>query len=361
MKVLVVEDDAISREVVAHVLTSAGYEVVTASDGNEALQAIDTIGHCQLVISDRDMPGMNGIELCRELRARNTRGYVYFIMLTKLDQPKDKIEGFAAGADDYITKPFNSAELLMRVNTGRRIIALETRDMAIFMMAKLAESRDPETGEHLERVRNFAKTLAHHMYERHPRRQGLDRLFVDLIYDTSPLHDIGKVAIPDRVLLKPGKLTAEEFEIMKRHTLEGAKTIQAALEAYPNARFLQMAWEIAISHHEKFDGTGYPYGLSGEQIPLSARIVAVADVYDAVTSKRVYKDAFPHEAARSIIIDGSAHHFDPDVVDAFLESESEFQSIRSRFTDAPVEGYSSLVNDPTADPMNSIALPANSM
>ncbi len=236
MKVLVVEDDAISREVVAHVLTSAGYEVVTASDGNEALQAIDTIGHCQLVISDRDMPGMNGVELCRELRARNTRGYIYFIMLTKLDQPKDKIEGFAAGADDYVTKPFNSAELLMRVNTGRRIIALETRDMAIFMMAKLAESRDPETGEHLERVRNFAKTLAHHMYERHPRRQGLDRLFVDLIYDTSPLHDIGKVAIPDRVLLKPGKLTAEEFEIMKRHTLEGAKTIQAALEAYPNAR-----------------------------------------------------------------------------------------------------------------------------
>ncbi len=121
------------------------------------------------------------------------------------------------------------------------------------------------------------------------------------------------------------------------------------------------ALEIAISHHEKFDGTGYPYGLSGEQIPLSARIVAVADVYDAVTSKRVYKDAFPHEAASSIIIDGSAHHFDPDVVDAFLESESEFQSIRSRFTDAPVEGYSSLVNDPTADPMNSIALPANSM
>ncbi|GAA4447364.1 MULTISPECIES: HD domain-containing phosphohydrolase [Novipirellula] len=360
MKVLVVEDDAISREVVAHVLASAGYEVVTANDGCEAIQSIDTNGDCQLVISDRDMPGMDGIELCRALRARNTRGYIYFIMLTKLDQPNDKIKGLASGADDYISKPFNSAELLMRVNTGRRIIGLETRDMAIFMLAKLAESRDPDTGEHLERVRNFAKVLATRMRERQPRRQELDQLFIDLIYDTSPLHDIGKVAIPDSILLKPGKLTAAEFEIMKQHTIEGEKTLQAALDAYPNARFLQMARDIAVSHHEKFDGTGYPYALSGQKIPLSGRIVAVADVYDAVTSKRVYKEASSHEVARSLIIEGSGYHFDPEVVDAFLESDREFLAIKSRFAESPAERCSSLGTKAIGDPANSIALPANS-
>ncbi len=332
MNVLVVDDEAVARNAVAHVLRNAGWEVSTACNGIEALEVIES-GHCQLVVCDREMPLMDGIELCHAVRQRRTGGYVYFLMLTSHDSPKDMIQGLGAGADDYIAKPFNPGELLMRVNTGRRIVALETRDLAVFMMAKLAESRDPDSGEHLERVRNYARSLAQQLYKKQEFASELDQCFIDLIYETSPLHDIGKVAIPDNILLKPGKLSDAEFGIMSGHTVEGAKTLQAALDQYPNARFLQMARDIAISHHEKFDGTGYPHGLAGEAIPLCGRIVAVADVYDALTSKRVYKDAYSHDVAKAIIVEGAGQHFDPRVVDAFLELESNFQTIRSRFAD----------------------------
>lgn len=332
MKVLVVDDQPTARNAAAHALTHAGYDVHTAADGYEALDVLATCD-CQLVVSDWKMPRMSGIELCRAIRGADFRGYVYFVMLTSNGRMQHAVEALSAGADDYVVKPFNSAELILRVNTGRRIIGLEMRDLTIFALAKLAESRDPETSAHLERVRGYCRCLASYL-KREPRfRDEINDRFVQLIYETSPLHDIGKVTIPDRVLLKPGQLSDSEFEVMKTHAQRGADTLQAAMMEHPQAKFLQMARDIALAHHEKYDGSGYPLGLAGEQIPLCGRIVAVADVYDALSSKRVYKPAFSHEVAKSIILDGSGTHFDPAVVDAFTACESEFLAIRAQYAD----------------------------
>jgi putative two-component system response regulator len=326
--VLVVDDESISRRMIAYTLSQAGYNVTAAGDGESAFAALQRHGH-QLVVSDWDMPGMNGIDLCRAIRAADFPRYVYFIMLTSHNRPEDTIDGLSAGADDFIGKPFNPGELIMRANTGKRIIGLETRGMTIFALAKLAESRDPETGAHLERVRSYCRVLARRLQLKPRFRATLDAEYVRLIYDTSPLHDIGKVAIPDAILLKPGKLTPAEFGIMKTHTQRGAETLSAALAEFPHTPFLSMARDIAISHHEKYDGSGYPRGLAGEQIPLCGRIVALADVYDALTSKRVYKDAFDHERAKEIIVAQSGKHFDPHVVEAFLAEEAQFIQIRA--------------------------------
>ena len=224
----------------------------------------------------------------------------------------------------------------VRVRAGVRILSLETRDLAIFALAKLAESRDPDTGHHLERVRSYSRILAEQLGRTSRFKDEIDAEYIRLIYLTSPLHDIGKVGIPDAVLLKPGKLTKEEFEIMKTHATLGAETLDAAMQRHPSAKFLQFARDIASSHHERWDGTGYPNGLVGNRIPLCGRIVSVADVYDALTSKRTYKEAFTHEVASSIIVEGSNSHFDPDVVDAFLQVEDQFMSIRERFSEAVV-------------------------
>ncbi|HTN77366.1 MAG TPA: HD domain-containing phosphohydrolase, partial [Pirellulaceae bacterium] len=227
----------------------------------------------------------------------------------------------------------NTAELIVRVRSGERILGMETREMAIFALAKLAESRDPETGHHLDRVRNYCRVLARHVATMPKYQHEVDAEFIRLIYQTSPLHDIGKVGIPDSVLLKPGQFNAAEFAVMQQHTRIGAATLEAALERYPEARFLKIARDIALTHHERFDGTGYPAGLRGEDIPLCGRIVAIADVYDALTSKRVYKPAFEHSVARSIILKDSGTHFDPDLVDAFLAVEDEFIAIREQYNE----------------------------
>jgi putative two-component system response regulator len=332
MDVLVVDDEAISRQTVEHTLREAGYRVTTARDGEEALLLLQEHSH-QLVVSDWQMPRMDGLELCRAIRQADLRRYVYFIMLTSSDQITDTISGFETGVDDYIAKPFNPSELQVRVNVGRRIVELETSQMTIFALAKLAESRDPETGAHLERVRNYCRALAAQLQADSKFRKTVDNEFLQLIYQTSPLHDIGKVAIPDAILLKPGRLTPEEFEVMKTHALRGAETLDAALQEFPNAKFLRMARDIALTHHEKYDGSGYPCGLTGEQIPLCGRIVAVADVYDALTSQRVYKSAMRHEEAKDLIVNDSGRHFDPVVVEAFLKAESKFLAIRSQYTD----------------------------
>ena len=356
MNVLVVDDQKTAREALQHALTDAGYQTHTAADGRDALQVLDACD-CQLVVADWKMPGMNGIDLCHAIRGGEFRGYVYFIMLTSNSQPQHAIEALSAGADDYVAKPFNSAELVLRVNTGRRIIGLETRDLTIFALAKLAESRDPETGAHLERVRSYCRCLAKRL-RLVPKFSGIvnDR-FVQLIYDTSPLHDIGKVNVPDRVLLKPGKLTPSEFDVMKTHAQRGAETLEAAIAGYPQAAFLQMARDIALTHHEKYDGTGYPYGLAGDQIPLCGRIMAVADVYDALRSKRVYKPAFSHEVAKAIILEGSGKHFDPDVVDAFAACESEFVAIGDRFADDDAASGGEIVGQNMTQQVSNPALP----
>jgi len=331
-RILIVDDDAVSLAISRRTVEQAGYDVEVARDGREALRVLSR-GACRLVITDWMMPEMDGIELCREIRACDFSSYIYVILLTSRGETKDIVEGLSAGADDFLTKPFDPAELRVRVRTGERILSLETRDLAIFAMAKLAESRDPETGAHLERMRCYAKILARRLSGSPRFRHEINAEFVRTIYLTSPLHDIGKVGIPDSVLLKPGRLSDREFEIMKQHTLIGAETLGAALREHPGAGFLRMGRDIALTHHERWDGSGYPQGLAGQAIPLCGRIVAVADVYDALSAKRVYKQAFAHEVASSIIVGEAGTHFDPVIVEAFLAGEDEFIKVRNQFED----------------------------
>lgn len=334
MHVLVAEDDEVTVDLLEAALTEFGYQVTVAADGVEALRHIRT-GRFQLVISDWEMPGMNGLELCRRVRQRRWSSYIYFILLTSHSGVENVVQGLDAGADDFLTKPFFPQELRVRLSVGRRILGMQSRDLTIFALAKLAESRDTETGAHLERIREYCRLLGAELGRSGPYRELIDGDFVELLYLTSPLHDIGKVGIPDQVLLKPGKLTPQEFAIMQQHTLIGANTLDAVARVNPEAQFLTMARDIALTHHERFDGSGYPNNVSGLEIPLCGRITAIADVYDALTSKRVYKPAFTHETAIEIISDGRGKHFDPVLVDAFLELVDDFQLIRQRFENAP--------------------------
>ncbi len=329
MRVLIVDDDPIALELLRDTLLDSGHEVHSAGDGNEAL-AVLARSEFEVVISDWQMPKVDGIGLCQAIRRGATASYVYVILLTAHNSMAERIAGLSAGADDFMAKPFEPQELLVRLQAAERIVSLETRDVAIFSMAKLAESRDPETGAHLERVQSYCRALAQHLASTGGFEE-IDAEYVRLLYGTSPLHDIGKVGIPDSVLLKPGRLSDREFEIMKTHTSIGAETLDAALKRFPKTKFLRMARDIAAGHHERFDGTGYPAQLKGNEIPLAARIVALADVYDALTSKRVYKDAFAHDIAKDIITKESGVHFDPAIVQAFGATEQTFIAIRDRF------------------------------
>lgn len=330
MRILIADDDDLSLQLLQRALSDFGHEVLIARDGDHALEILRE-QPVRLVISDWEMPGRNGVELCKAVRGADLTSYVYFILLTSREGTNSTVEGLAAGADDFMTKPFNPAELKARIRAGMRVLSLETRDVTILALAKLAESRDPETGAHLERVQNYSRVLAEHLLNHPKHGRTVDAEYVRLIYLTSPLHDIGKVAIPDCVLLKPGRLTDREFEIMKTHAAHGAATLEAAMSQYPEGRYLRVARDIALTHHEHWDGSGYPQGLKGEQIPLAGRIVAIADVYDALVSKRVYKSAFTHEIARATIIEESGKQFDPDVVDAFTANEQRFIEIHNQY------------------------------
>jgi putative two-component system response regulator len=332
MQVIIADDDEMIRTLLEDVLTDAGYDVTAVADGQQALDALNE-GSSRIIITDWEMPNVSGVELCRRVRELDMPGYVYLILLTSKNTVRERVEGLMAGADDFIAKPCEPAELLARVASGRRVLSLETRDVAIFAMAKLAESRDPETGAHLERVRGYSRVLAQHLAGVERFQQEITPEFARLIYLTSPLHDIGKVGIPDVVLLKPGRLSDREFEIMKYHTTLGAQTLDAALRQFPGVKFLQMGRDIAATHHERLDGSGYPDGLKGDEIPLCGRIVALADVYDALTSKRVYKAAFAHDVARAMILTDAGTHFDPAIVDAFIQNENRFESIRSKLAE----------------------------
>ena len=335
MKTIIAEDNEIWSTLMCSALIQAGFDVVAVPDGAAAFERL-AAGEARMVISDWEMPGLTGPELCRRVRHSDFPGYIYVILVTSHDTPTERVAGLAAGADDFVSKPFNPAELVERVRAGERILMLETRDVAIFAMAKLADSRDPETGSHLERVQGYTRLIAQHLSGVDAFRDTVDAEFIRLIHLTSPLHDIGKVGIPDAVLLKPDRLSSAEFEIMKTHTVIGARTLEAALEKFPDARFLRMARDIAATHHERWDGSGYPEGLSGEAIPLCGRIMALADVYDALTSRRVYKSAFSHEVVKSMILDERGRHFDPRIVDAFIAMESQFLQIKDRFCEQPI-------------------------
>lgn len=358
--ILVVDDSPDSLELISSELMKY-YEVHVATDGVRCLELARRVRRPDLILLDVMMPGMDGYEVCRRLKANPDTADIPVLFLSGRNAAEDERIGLEIGAEDYLGKPVNPAVMLARVRAHLRLKAaadylrdqnsfLErevarrvreisaVQDITIYAMATLAETRDNETGNHIRRTQNYVITLATKLAEFPKYAVQLPRQDIELLYKSAPLHDIGKIGIPDRILLKPGRLTPEEFEIMKTHAAIGKDSIQAAeqLVGMPDS-FLRFAKEIAGSHHEKWDGSGYPDGLAGEAIPLSARLMALADVYDALISKRVYKEAFSHEVARNLIVQGRGTHFDPAVIDAFIALEQDFIDIAKRFSDNDTE------------------------
>ena len=279
------------------------------------------------------------------------------IFVTAMGEVDDETKGFDLGAVDYITKPFSPPVVKARVKThlllkqARQQLANQnhlledkvrertqelelTQDVTMHSLASLAETRDNETGNHIRRTQRYVRLLAKQLRD-HPKfRDFLDRRTIDLLFKSAPLHDMGKVGVPDSILLKPGKLTDAEFAIMKGHTTLGRDAMAMAENSLGiGAPFLRFIREIAYTHHEKWDGSGYPEGLHGDKIPVSGRLMAIADVYDALISKRVYKPAFSHEKAVAIIVEGKGSHFDPDMVEVFQKVADSFHEIANKFTD----------------------------
>ena len=333
------------------------FMVKVANNGEKALKIAISDTLPDLVLLDIMMPGTDGYEVCRRLKATAATRDIPVIFLTARSDPDDERMGLALGAVDYITKPISPPILLARVNTHlalkatadflrdksaylEREVALRTlevqaiQDVTIMAMTSLAETRDNETGNHIRRTQLYVKALAERL-RNHPRFEAvLNERMIELLYKSAPLHDIGKIGIPDSILLKPGKLTVEEFEVMKTHTTLGRKAIEDAERRLGmRVAFLSVSKEIAYSHQEKWDGSGYPQGLAGDQIPVSARLMAVADVYDALINKRVYKAAFSHDQTCSTIVKGKGTHFDPDMVDAFVDIAEDFRSIALKYPD----------------------------
>jgi len=347
--ILVVDDVRANLDVIVGILSS-DYQVLAATSGKIALDIIEQVAELpDLILLDIVMPDMDGFSVCRLLKSNLRTLKIPIIFLTGRIEEADEERGLAAGAVDYISKPIRPGIVKARIKTHLALYdqtrLLEdlvrertrevsvTQDVVIHGLASLAETRDNETGRHLQRTQQYVKTLALELQKKPAYRSTLCDSTIDLMYKSAPLHDIGKVGIPDRILLKPGKLTAEEFEIMKAHPLLGRDAISDAEQHLGSSSFLSIAREIAHTHHEKWDGTGYPQGLKGTDIPLSGRLMALADVYDALITRRVYKPAFSHETAKAIILEGQGSHFDPEIVTAFLNQEETFIQIAERLVD----------------------------
>jgi putative two-component system response regulator len=351
-RILLAEDDAPSREFMRKLLAADGYEIVEACDGESAF---DLLGRerVDLVVSDIMMPGGNGLDLCRRIRASEAHRLLPVILVTARNQERDRVEGLDAGADDFLGKPVNAAELKARIRNFRRVVGLQNQVQrarldaealveerteqlrntierlrvaqaeaaiaqldVIQRLAAATEYKDADTGSHIQRIAESTHVLAEALGWFDESR-GL------IVGQASTMHDLGKIGIPDYILTKPGLLTPEEFELMKRHTILGWRLLRGSSTA-----LLQAAATIARSHHEKWDGSGYPDGLAGEEIPREARIVAVADVFDALRSQRCYKPEFPLEQCYGMIRERAGSHFDPEVVEAFMDSRGALGAIR---------------------------------
>lgn len=353
--ILAVDDTVTNIEVVKGVLSDQ-YMIQAALSGEVALKIISK-RKPDLILLDVMMPEMDGYQVCERLKSCDETKDIPIIFLTAKSQEQDEAKGLALGAVDYITKPISPPILKERVKNHLLLKASrdllekqnevledkviertkqmgELQDVAMVAMGALAESRDPETGNHIRRTQHYVKVLARELANTETYRDFLTPEVITALFKSAPLHDIGKVGVEDRILLKPGKLTDEEFEEMKKHTIYGREAIEAAEGSLGLAdNFLTFAKEIAYSHQEKWDGSGYPEGLSGENIPISARIMAIADVYDALISERVYKAGFSHEKAVEIIVDSKGSHFEPLMVDAFLNVAESFRKIAAEFKD----------------------------
>ena len=358
--VLVVDDTPANLSLMTSLLRDK-YKVKAAIDGEKALRIAQSDAPPDLILLDIMMPGMDGYEVCRHLQANPATRDIPIIFLTARAGIEDEKMGLELGAVDYITKPISPPIVLARVRNHLALKAsadflrnkadfleaevarrtaevMAIQDVTIMAMASLAETRDSDTGNHIRRTQHYVQVLAQHL-RTHPRFANvLDDRYIAMLFKSAPLHDIGKVGIPDRILLKPGKLTPEEFDIMKTHTTLGRDAIQAAEDHLGmKVEFLSLAKEIAYGHQEKWDGSGYPQGAVGEQIPVSARLMAVADVYDALISRRVYKEGMPHDKAVAIILQGRGQHFDPDMVDALVAVQDQFWAIAQRFADSDAD------------------------
>lgn len=328
LTILLVDDEPAQLMLLRMLLEQQEYKVVTATDGKEALKLFRKNPNIRLVVTDIDMPIMDGYELIRCIRNEQGR-YTYIIVLTSNEDKSSVVKALNDGADDFLTKPALNEELQLRIKSGIRLLRLESHDALILSLAKLAEYRSEETGYHLERVQHYTRLLAEDMAENCPGLN-LTAAFAEEISQVTVLHDIGKVATPDNILHKPGKLTEMEFEIMKDHASIGGKMLNDIF-VQTGSHYIKTASDIAMYHHEKYDGSGYPEGLAADAIPISARIMALADIYDAMSTKRCYKDAFPHKKVKSVILGMRGTGLDPDVVDSFLRQEHVWLAIKDRY------------------------------
>ena len=352
--ILIVDDTPENLSVLGELLQSS-YRVRAANSGRRALQIALGSPAPDLILLDVMMPEMDGFDVLAELRSKPATQHIPVIFVTAMDGTEDEERGLDCGAVDYITKPLRPAIVLARVRSqlelkqardllrnqntylesevARRMTENQLiQDISILALARLAETRDPETGNHLRRTQEYVRTLANSLRD-HPRFSDfLDDQTIDALAKSAPLHDIGKVGIPDYILLKPGPLTPEEWVIMRTHAKLGSDAIaQAELDATSHVDFLALAKQIAHYHHEKWNGSGYPDGLVGDAIPIAARLMALADVFDALICKRVYKSAMTFEEAREIITRDSGTHFDPDIVHAFTENLDRFKAIAETY------------------------------
>jgi putative two-component system response regulator len=361
-RILLVDDETIYIDILVDMLQE-DYKISVAKSGEQALRLAFTMTPPDLILLDVMMPNMDGYEVCRQLKENPDTRDIPVIFLTIKSEVSNEVRGFELGAVDYIAKPMSPPIVRARVSShlalyrAKRQLAdqnelLEvrirerteelsrTKDVAIYCMASLAETRDAETGKHILRTQKYIRSLAISLQE-HPRFCNyLNHSIIDMLYKTSPLHDIGKVGVPDCILLKPGKLEPEEWKQMKMHAQYGHDALLRAEHELGRTEhvlggtdFLQMAREIALTHHERWDGSGYPQSLVGDDIPISGRMMAIADVYDALISKRVYKEPYNHEEAIEIVRQSSGSHLDPDIVTAFLGLTDEFKKIATEHRD----------------------------
>ncbi|MFK5984264.1 MAG: two-component system response regulator [Pseudomonadota bacterium] len=356
--ILIVDDEPIILTTMNQIL-SPFYRIYVAKSGAIALQVASTDPRPDLILLDVMMPDMDGYSVLAKLNEDPVNQEIPVIFVTAMEATDDEEKGLSLGAIDYITKPIKPAILLARVKTHlaqkqvrdflknkssffeaevqRRMAENQTiQNVSIHALAHLAEIRDPETGEHILRTQSYVQVLARQL-QNHPRfSDTITEHFISLLTRSAPLHDIGKVGIPDHILLKPGKLSDDEWVVMKTHAVLGAQAIEKSeTDVGQSIEFLKLAKEIAHWHHERWDGSGYPDGLVSDDIPVPARLMALADVFDALISNRVYKAAMPFEKARDIIIAGREKHFDPDITDAFLSNFDEFVEIAKKYQAEP--------------------------
>jgi putative two-component system response regulator len=354
--ILIVDDERLNINLLVDLLSDT-YTPLVAKNGAQALKRANNSPAPELILLDIMMPDMDGYEVLKRLKSDEKTSHIPVIFVTAMGEVTDETKGFELGAVDYITKPFSPPVVKARVRTHLALTQAQhqladynhtleqkvddrtkelalTQDITIHALASLAETRDNETGNHIRRTQHYVRLLAQGLAKLPKYQQYLDENTIQLLFKSAPLHDMGKVGIPDNILLKPGKLSDAEFNIMKSHPTLGRDAISIAEGSLGSGEsFLRFIREIAYTHHEKWDGSGYPEGIGQDNIPLSGRLMAIADVYDALISKRVYKPAFSHEKAVEIIKDGKGSHFDPDIIDEFLKIADSFQTIAKKFSD----------------------------